>query len=797
MKKKILAFLLICALVLGLTCGVLSAIFAVKVTASSGTEQARRQRVVDYMYKMCTVEWTPSSTLVYSGCSCGHNYTYEADVIYKGLPYTHKCGSLERMQSYIGDNKVIDVSGFPAEAYNGWDYLLGNDCADAVFWAWSQVTNDLKYLFTSDMLNDPAVKPVGNYTFVNGAGVSNNIAKTAASLTETQAMELYAQVQMGDCMLKPGHARLAASNAVVVRNPNGSINAQESYILIHEQGGQSREYFNTQHSTCAVNVKQTFQELWSAQHIPVTIDAFANDGTAVAPTLSQSGVNADGLPLGILTTTARINYITVEIYDAQGNVVKSNSIYPCKGGQLVQYTIDENELYLSNDAANRLSLSEGQTYKLFVNDRNGRAEVDVQPIREHQGHCICGGDAVGMQGHMSCDTTIQWKPLSEMVVTDGVATPGYYYLTGDTVVSTHLISSGTYCGYKLNNAGTYVFCLNGYKLTADAAWIFTRTVNGTSNLVICDCSENNTGVVENTSTTSANSGAICYTGSSQKVLNTTIFGGTFKANTTRSEGGLFYLKSGSKFTAFGGDFQGKASAAGGVVCAGYSGNTVNIYGGNFHDSEAASGGAIYSKGTLNVLGGTFTGNAATNGGAIYQTGAYLTVGNASITNNTATTAGGGVWFYSNIAMMKLASAKITGNTVNGTADNLHVDGTSKVNTLEVILNPNKAGMGFKVTTTTGGAFGVKLTVEGDVNGGCTKELGTAAGTETVWLNNLYIAGYEDAAVTVQAYYMDGEATRNHGTFQFSMEELIATAETMNLTATQTSALQALKALLNR
>ena len=683
MSKKVLAILLVCALTLGIAVLTLpqkpeGEKIADDPPAIAETEQSRRQAVVDYMYRTCTVEWTPSATLNYTGCSCGHNYVYEAGVIYKGLPYTHKCGSLERMESFIGEDKVIDVSGFPEAAYNGWDYLLGNDCADAVFWAWSQVTNELKYLFTSDMLNDPAIKPVGNYTFVNTPGISNNVAKTFATLTEEQAMELYAQVKMGDCMLKPGHARLAASNAVVVRNADGAIDPDASYILIHEQGGVSREHFNTEHSTCAVNVKQTFRQLFAGSHIPVTIAAFTEGSPAVAPTISQSGVNADGLPLGILTTDARINFITVEIYDAQGNVVQSNSIYPGKGGQLVQYAINENELYLSNDPAKKLTVSAGQTYKIFVNDCNGRTEAAVEPIRDHAGHCICGGNAVGMRDH-TCDANVEWKPLSQMAISDGVATPGYYYLTGDVVVSTHLISSGTYCGYKLDNEGTYVFCLNGYKMKADAAYIFTRLVAGTSHLVICDCSEGKTGIVENTATTTANGGSICYTNSSDRVLNTTIFGGTFRTKTARKQGSLFQLRSGSSFTAYGGDFQGKSLGEGGILWAGYSENTVNIYGGNFHNSEATDGGAIFSKGTTNIWGGTFTGNTAVNGGAIYQNGGYLRIDDTSITGNTATTAGGGVWFDSKNPMMRLDADNVAGNTVGGAEDNIFLNGNSSEN----------------------------------------------------------------------------------------------------------------------
>jgi hypothetical protein len=48
--------------------------------------------------------------------------------------------------------------------------------------------------------------------------------------------ESYALVKKADCLVANGHVTMANSPAVVVRNPDGTINGEESYIMQCEQG---------------------------------------------------------------------------------------------------------------------------------------------------------------------------------------------------------------------------------------------------------------------------------------------------------------------------------------------------------------------------------------------------------------------------------------------------------------------------------------------------------------------------------------------------------------------------------
>jgi len=651
MKKRIFAFLLAFALIFSMTSGISLSVFAVEEAANE-TEAERRQKVVDYMYEMCTVEWTPTTTLTYKD-TCGHDYTYVAGTTYKGLPYTHKCGSLERMKSYIGENNVMNTDSFPTNGYtsekNGWDLMLGNDCADSVFWAWSQVTNDIKFTFTDDMLLDPAIKPVGSYAFIN-----NDIFTTAQSLTMAEMCEAYAQVQMGDGLLKPGHARLAASDAVVVRNPDGTINPYDSYILIHEQGGQSREYFNTQHSTCGVNVKESFWDLWMKNHLPITIDAFANGDTAGTATMRQGSLSKGKLPVGTINSTGRINFVTIEVYDAQGTMIKSLTKYPCNGAHNNTYNLDGTYTYDDKDAGPGFWYfpDEGETYKIFVSDMDSRIEVTIKEAPAHQSHCVCGGDGVGMpheskagQTHACSDRDWQPLPVNGGQIT-GQSLTGSYYLTCDTYITGSAISWAS---------GALRICLNGYRLyTVNARLFYQKGADRTYTLHICDCSEEKSGRVENTSPgykdddgnyIRIQAGSIASSGGSdaEYTMKIVLWGGTYSYSgvPNRNGGGLFHIYGGSSLTIYkakliGGKSNPTANDGGLIFATGAS--TVTIYGGNFSDGSARNGGLIRAAGSdtkLNIYGGTFRSGTATGYGGLISANGPTTIENATFVSGVA------------------------------------------------------------------------------------------------------------------------------------------------------------------
>ncbi len=314
-------------------------------------EQALRQKVVDYMYEQCTFPWIPSKDMSYSdSCKSKHIQYYQQGFTYFGQPYTHHCSSLERFTSYIGPDGVV-LEELPA---TGWEYQFGNDCADCVYWSWSQVSPSVTYLLTNDMICQNGTIPVGSYTLAN----QENTADTCLLNGPEVIYEAYAQLKMGDAILEgPGHVRMVAEAAYVFRDENGKIDPAASYVLFHEQGATTK--LELRNSTCQVNKKTTFEKLYTGNYIPITIPEFAQ-GMAGEPVVSCDNTTEDfeNIFRGKITSNYRINWVRISLTDPSGSEVYGVTFYPTSGStHNVSF-----DLSLFNGNVRASDLTAGQTY---------------------------------------------------------------------------------------------------------------------------------------------------------------------------------------------------------------------------------------------------------------------------------------------------------------------------------------------------------------------------------------------------------------------------------------------------
>jgi hypothetical protein len=119
-----------------------------------------------------------------------------------------------------------------------------------------------------------------------------------------------------------GHTRMAAEDAVVVRDQDGKINSTYSYVLIHEQGAGWTDDVTMTTSTCKVNGKDTFGKLAGKWYIPITCEELiTGEMEPVECTLSDS---VDG-KMGMMTGNIKANYfldsVDLEIKDSTGKTV--------------------------------------------------------------------------------------------------------------------------------------------------------------------------------------------------------------------------------------------------------------------------------------------------------------------------------------------------------------------------------------------------------------------------------------------------------------------------------------------
>lgn len=156
-----------------------------------------------------------------------------------------------------------------------------------------------------------------------------------------------------------------------------------------------------------------------------------------------------------------------------------------------------------------------------------------------------------------------------------------------------------------------------------------------------------------------------------EVGQTSISAGTFTNNSAVNDGGAVYVAGqvdqalsgeviGSRMQIMGSDLNGNSAqrAGGGVYVFGINFSDDGLIGelrllnSQVRNNQSASGGGIYNRGALYTTDVLISGNQATNGGGLYlpQTASLgqaplsrMDLTRTTITNNTASAAGGGIW----------------------------------------------------------------------------------------------------------------------------------------------------------
>ena len=270
--------------------------------------------------------------------------------------------------------------------------------------------------------------------------------------------------------------------------------------------------------------------------------------------------------------------------------------------------------------------------------------VTVSADEPHANHYSCG--VVNCQnndhGHTQVTEWKGWDGTSEIVYTEGTA---YIYLTRDVTFDQI---------FQISSGNTLYLCLNGKKIEMQGE-NNVLAANSGSKLVLCDCQRNGsiTHGVDNNGK-KAEGGGVNVSGTF------VMYSGTISDNMT---GDYYYgavtVNNGAVFKMYGGSISGNqcisTGGAGGVYVYG---GTFEMYGGTITDNtyiqddwSGGGGVSVNSAGTFTMSGGTITNNTAS--------------GNAK--------SGGGVYF-SGRAFNVSGNITITGNTKNGTANNVFLSG---------------------------------------------------------------------------------------------------------------------------
>ena len=261
------------------------------------TVDEMRATAVRAMHDMLSIQWYTPETFTYekTGAVADKLYVFKQYDRYAGLPYTDYNASLFGFLEYYNQNTGrlytdrFNMIQFPnlGQAVNG---SLGNTCTGSTNWALMTVCNSIK----SNMVSYTQTKyngfyPVGDFTYdfeaqefaMTGSGHYVTTTMICRDTGEQKMYECYALVKPADIMCSQGdnrstgHTMMAIEDAVVVRNSDGSINGEESYVMIQDQRAgfykvkdeTSDVFYNY---SGRIEYKYTFSNLFKEDYIPVT-----------------------------------------------------------------------------------------------------------------------------------------------------------------------------------------------------------------------------------------------------------------------------------------------------------------------------------------------------------------------------------------------------------------------------------------------------------------------------------------------------------------------------------------------
>lgn len=333
------------------------------------TEEQLRQIVLDFFRLQLTFQWTPAETFEYTITTYQEPRVFEAGTVYAGLPYQGSNTSANlylTMEYYDSQTGILDNSSIDGQTLS---LLLGNHCTSSPYWAWGRVINSVRQYTNANMTKHYGFLPVGDYDYDFLQWSEDMQTKAVCKENGEQRMyEAYALLKPADGIFmyySPGgnsHCRMVSSQPVVVRNDDGTINGDKSYLLFMDQGSGLKDYSAADGTTVQlqgkVDFKATFSELFSKSYITFTFAEFLGTDPVEPGELTLTlpkTVTPGEMIAGELCSNYPIAYFNITLTDDSGNTTYRKLI-PAQGlnvssiylGKLIS-TSDINPLVQTGD----------------------------------------------------------------------------------------------------------------------------------------------------------------------------------------------------------------------------------------------------------------------------------------------------------------------------------------------------------------------------------------------------------------------------------------------------------------
>ena len=259
----------------------------------------------------------------------------EAGKVYAGLPYVSSAtGSLYRLLDFMDpDTGVVNVTEVGQYPLN-----FGGMCSSGCYWAWSRVMNSADYRWCADSVVARGYLRVGPYTYPDswhkfeeeGFQGTDDVCQDKGEQVMYQS---YAAMQVADGGItlweKNGHTNMCSVAPTVVYNADGTINGDESWLCIIEQGAIWEEAVSEGGISYtyerSIERKFTFKQLYEGAYLPYTFGELIGtdpiEETEVSFSYSEETITEKQLFSAKVTSNYNISDVYVLVYDASGTEV--------------------------------------------------------------------------------------------------------------------------------------------------------------------------------------------------------------------------------------------------------------------------------------------------------------------------------------------------------------------------------------------------------------------------------------------------------------------------------------------
>ena len=252
-------------------------------------EMDMRDWVVDYMYQMANVKWSPTHDIDTTAMSTTPDF--HKGKVYYGLPYINLLTDAD-LEMFINDMRYDEAKGmYIYETATDRSNTMGNDCSSSILLAWKRFDTNITAYDTGTCFplgEKTGIYPIGNLKIEAGTKKTDAIV---AATPEQDMYTAYTLLQKGDMIIwrtSEGHTRMIVENHVE-KTATGKIHPSRSYVVTIEQTNKIDDTRTDRQTTWYVEHQYTYKALRDKNYIPGTCKALTEE--RVEPVVTVEGTN--------------------------------------------------------------------------------------------------------------------------------------------------------------------------------------------------------------------------------------------------------------------------------------------------------------------------------------------------------------------------------------------------------------------------------------------------------------------------------------------------------------------------